>query len=47
MLQLSNFALIANRETNDLYLWLTTYGQEAGQAEWATADNYKYTVTLK
>ncbi len=47
MLQLSNFALIENRESHDLNLWLTTYGQETGQAEWATADCYQYTVTLK
>ena len=44
--QFSNFSLLENRETHDLELHLTTYGQEPQPADWATADNYKYTLTI-
>jgi hypothetical protein len=37
--------LLENRETHDLELHLTTYGQDAKSVY--TADNYKYTLTLK
>ncbi len=46
-IQFSNFSLLENRETHELELHLTTYGQEADPKDWATADNYKYTLTLK
>jgi hypothetical protein len=46
-LQLSNFSLLENRETHELELHLTTYGQEEDAADWASADNYKYTLTIK
>jgi hypothetical protein len=44
-IQFSNFSLLENRETHDLELHLTTYGQDAKSVY--TADNYKYTLTLK
>ena len=46
-IQFSNFSLLENRETHHLELYLTTYGQEANPRNWASADNYKYTVTLR
>jgi len=46
-IQFSNFSLLENRETHELELHLTTYGQEPNPADWATADNYKYTLTLR
>lgn len=46
-IQFSNFSLLENRETHALELHLTTYGQEADPKDWATADNYKYTLTEK
>jgi len=45
-LQLSNFSLFENRETHELELSLTTYGQETNGADWATADCYHYRVAL-
>ena len=45
--QFSNFSLYEDRQTHALVLHLTTYGQESNPADWATADNYRYTVTLK
>lgn len=44
--QFSNFSLLENRETHALELHLTTYGQEPDPQDWATADNWKYTITL-
>ena len=44
--QLSNFALYENRETRDLELFLTTYGQEPGQENWMNADGWHYTASL-
>lgn len=46
-IQFSNFSLLENRETHCLELHLTTYGQEDDPKNWASADNYKYTVRLK
>jgi len=46
-LQLSSFSVLENRETHDLELHLTMYGQQEGNKNWATADNYKYTLTIK
>jgi hypothetical protein len=43
--QFSNFSLYEDRETHAFVLHLTTYGQEADPADWATADNYRYVVT--
>ncbi|HNQ87300.1 MAG TPA: sialidase family protein [Verrucomicrobiota bacterium] len=45
-IQFSNFSLIEDRETRDLVLHLTTYGQEPVAADWATAHNYQYTVSF-
>jgi len=44
-LQLSNFSLLENRETHDLELYLTAYGEDPAHVY--NADVYKYTVTLK
>lgn len=46
-IQFSNFSLLEDRETHQLELHLTTYGQESDPKDWATADNYKYTLRLK
>jgi len=43
-LQFSNFSLLENRETHDLELYLTAYGEDASSVY--TADCYKYTVKL-
>ena len=45
--QFSNFSLLEDRETHALELYLTTYGQEPDPQDWATADAWKYTVTLR
>lgn len=45
--QFSNFSLLEDRVSHALELHLTTYGQERNPAEWATADAWKYTVTLR
>lgn len=44
-LQFSNFSLLENRETHELELHLTTYGQDTKSVY--TADNFKYTLSLK
>ena len=46
-IQFSNFPLIEDRETHDLILHVTTYGQEPNSQDWATADNYRYTLAIK
>jgi hypothetical protein len=46
-IQFSNFSLLEDRETHQLELRLTTYGQEPDPADWATADNYKYFLKLR
>jgi hypothetical protein len=46
-IQFSNFSLLEDRLTHDLILHLTTYGQQPGPADWATADNFRYTVVLR
>lgn len=43
-IQFSNFSLRENRETHVIELYLTTYGQEPGAENWATADSYHYTL---
>ncbi|HNC99054.1 MAG TPA: hypothetical protein PKW90_23165, partial [Myxococcota bacterium] len=45
--QLSNFSLLEDRETHQLELHLTTYGQESDPKDWATADSIRYRVTLR
>lgn len=53
-IEFSNFSLLEDRRSNTLELYLTCYG-EFGEfpeknwcdADWFTADNYKYTLTLK
>jgi hypothetical protein len=42
--QFSNFSLLENRETRDLELYLTRYGERRGSV--FTADAYKYTLRL-
>lgn len=46
-IQFSNFPLIEDRETHDLILHVTTYGQEPDPQDWATADNYRLTAHLR
>lgn len=46
-LQLSNFSLIENRETHALELFLTTYGQQAGQENWMNADSIHYILSVR
>ncbi len=45
--QFSNFSLLEDRVTHELVLVLTTYGQEADPKEWATADGYRYALTIR
>lgn len=45
-IQFSNFPLIEDRLTHELILHVTTYGQEPDAKDWATAENYRYTVSL-
>lgn len=45
--QFSGFSLLENRETHDFELYLTTFGQEPKEEDYNSADNFKYTVTLK
>lgn len=45
-LQLSNFALLENRETQDMELYLTRLGENGGGPEIWTANAYKYTLGL-
>lgn len=44
--QFSNFSLYEDRQTHELVLYLTTYGQEPNPADWATADCYRYRLQL-
>jgi len=44
-IQFSNFSLLEDRETHDLELLITLYGEHPGQ-HWATADCYKYWLRL-
>jgi len=45
-IQFSNFSLLENRKTHTIELYLTTYGQEPDANDWATADNYRYALSL-
>ena len=44
--QLSNFSLYEHRETHELELFLTTYGQEPGAANWTNADCWRYRLAF-
>lgn len=44
-LQLSNFSLLENRETRELELWLTRYGEDPGHV--FSADAFQYSVGLR
>ena len=44
-MQLSHFSLLEDRQTHALELHLTTGGKDAKSVY--TADNWKYTLTLK
>ena len=44
--QLSNFSLYENRDSHDLELFLTTYGQEIGQQNWMNADCWRYFLSF-
>ncbi len=46
-IQFSNFSLIEDRITHDLVLHLTTFGQEPDGQDWATADNFRYTLVIR
>ena len=46
-IQFSNFPLIEDRITHELILHITTYGQEPDPKDWATAENYRYRLTLR
>jgi hypothetical protein len=45
--QFSNFSLYEDRRSHALVLHLTTYGQEPDPDDWATADNWRYTVRIR
>jgi hypothetical protein len=45
--QFSNFSILEDRVTHAFELWLTTYGQEMDPKDWATADCWKFGVSLK
>ncbi|MBL9138120.1 MAG: hypothetical protein JNK85_19790 [Verrucomicrobiales bacterium] len=47
LVQFSNFSLLEDRQTHHFELFLTTYGQRPDPKEWATADNFRFRVTLK
>lgn len=44
--QLSNFSLYENRDTHDLELILTTYGQQPGAQNWMNADCWRYGLSF-
>ncbi|HEY5912607.1 MAG TPA: sialidase family protein [Verrucomicrobiae bacterium] len=46
-IQFSNFPLVEDRVTHELILHLTTYGQEPDPKDWATAENFRYQLTLR
>ncbi len=45
-LQLSNFSIFENRETNDIEIYLLRLGENGGGADIWTAGTYKYTLSL-
>jgi hypothetical protein len=46
-LQLSNFSILENRETNEIEIYLTRLGENGGGADIWTAGAYKYTLKLQ
>ena len=46
-LQLSNFSVFENRETNEIEIYLLRLGENGGGLDIWTADAYKYTLRLK
>jgi hypothetical protein len=46
-LQLSNFSLLEDRETQDMEVYLTRLGENGGGAKIWTANAYKYTLALQ
>jgi len=44
-IQFSNFSLLEDRQTHDLELYLTAYGEDPASVY--TADSYKYTLTFR
>ena len=46
-LQLSNFSIFENRETNEIEIYLLRLGENGGGLDIWTADAYKYTLRLK
>jgi hypothetical protein len=45
--QFSDFPLIEDRVTHDLILHVTTHGQDPDPTDCATADNFRYTLTVR
>ncbi len=45
-LQLSNFSMLENRETDEIEIYLTRLGERGGGADIWTADAYKYTLGI-
>ena len=45
-LQLSNFSLLEDRETNNIEIYLTRLGENGGGADIWTANAYKYTLSF-
>lgn len=46
-LQLSNFSILENRETNEIEIYLTRLGEKGGGDDIWTAGAYKYTLKLR
>lgn len=46
-IQFSNFALLEDRETHHLELYLTTYGEDPDPNRWTFADCYQYILKIK
>ena len=46
-IQFSNFPLVEDRITHDLILHITTYGQEPEARDWATAENFRYAISIR
>ena len=44
--QLSNFSLYENRDTHDLELFLTPYGQQKGRQNRMNADSWHYVLSI-
>jgi hypothetical protein len=44
--QMSNFRFYQDRETRDVVIFLTRYGEHSEQ-QWMLADNYRYQVELR